>query len=150
MEEYMNKKNMFLTVVCTISAMQTALPVQPNELQKGWGAVCKAYATSLISGGAIGFITGAFSAYAISKSLASTELSKNYNVNAGTAVFGIIIPAAVLITENQMRSRLVDEVKQTFNENDIHYKRNFISDAAWLASWIIFLNSPDLFKQTLC
>jgi hypothetical protein len=142
----MNKKNMFLTVLCAISAMQTALPVQSNESQKGWKPVCKAYITSLISGGAIGGITGAFSAYAISKSLASTELLKNYNANAGTAVFGIIIPAAVLITENQMRSRLVDEVKQTFDENDINYKRNFISDAAWLASWVIFLSSP-LFNQ---
>ncbi len=146
----MNKKNMFLAILFAISATRTTLPAESNQSPKGWGTFCKTYATSLISGGAIGSLTGAFSAYAISKSLASTELFKNrINMDAPTAVFGIIIPAAILYTENQMRSRLVDEVKQSFNENDINYKRVFISDAAWLASWVTFLSSP-LFNQNFC
>ncbi|HEX4068709.1 MAG TPA: hypothetical protein VHX42_01300 [Candidatus Babeliales bacterium] len=148
----MNKKSLLLTALVAIAATQTALPVvyeTNNPLQqKGWAGLCKSYATSLISGGIIGYVTGSSSAYAISKSLASVGLFADYK-NASTAVFGVIIPVAVLITECQFRLRLIEELKQSFYENNINHKKNFTDDAAQLASWIAFLSSP-LFNQNVC
>lgn len=95
----MNKKNILLTALFAISAMQIVLPAEldqsttglfkpktwgtgvagitcgpttPAESDqsdkqpsvKGWNALCKTYATSLISGGLIGTATGLLSSLA--------------------------------------------------------------------------------------
>src|SRR5579863_6071397 len=128
----MNKKNMFLTGLLAISAMQTALPAEPEQ-SKGWSKLCKTYATSLISGGLIGSITGFLSIQAMARSAYGLNPDK---MGTSEVTFGIIVPILILITENRLRSNFIDDINQNLEENEIKHNKNLIRDTAWIASWI--------------
>ena len=141
----MNKKNLLLTVLFAISATQAMLPAEPNQPPKGWGKLCKSYATSLISGGLIGSATGILSVQAIARSingavLLTTKPDNTGRNNAGAFVFGLIVPTVILIAENRLRSTLTHDINQNFEENAINHNKNLIRDTAWIASWIAFLS----------
>lgn len=144
----MNKKNMFLAVLFVISATQTVLPAEPKQTSKGWGKLCKTYATSLISGGLIGSVTGILSIQAIIRSMNSiTDLTPELdslgakNASAAYAlIFGLIVPTIILNAENKFRSTLTNDINQNFEENAINHNKNLIRDTAWIASWIAFLS----------
>jgi hypothetical protein len=132
----MNKKNMFLASLFAFSAMQTALPAEPEQ-SKGWSKLCKTYATSLISGGTIGSITGFLSAKAILKSAHGLNFDKPPTDKE--IIFGVIIPILILISERRLRSNIIDDLNQSFEENEIKHNKNLIRDTAWITSWITFL-----------
>lgn len=137
----MNKKNMFLAILFVISATQTVLPAEPKQTSKGWGKLCKTYATSLISGGLIGSVTGILSIQAIIRSIdSSKDLTTKPDRDAGAFVFGLIVPALILSAENKLRSTLTNDINQNFEENAINHNKNLIRDTAWIASWIAFLS----------
>jgi len=134
----MNKKNMFLAALCAISAMQVTLPAEPEQSpSKGWSKLCKTYATSLISGGLIGSATGLLSIKAIARSMNSINPSK---IEAPEVIFGIVVPTIVLIAEYRLRSNLIDDINQNFQENEIQHNKNLLRDTAWITSWIAFLS----------
>jgi hypothetical protein len=142
----MNKKNMLLTILCTILAVQTALPAQSNESQKGWKPLCKSYATSLISGGAIGSITGLLTIHTLKKSIAFADVimkKHNHEVSQVSSffTFGVIVPILALISEYKLRSTLVNDINQNLAENEIKHNKNLVRDTAWIASWIAFLSA---------
>jgi hypothetical protein len=140
----MNKKNMFLTGLLAISAIQTALPAEPEQ-SKGWSKLCKTYATSLISGGLIGTATGWLSIQAIARSTHGIGQNKIATLTP-QVTFGIIVPILVLIAENRLRSTLTDDINQNLEENEIKHNKNLIRDTAWIASWIAFLSCIDFNK----
>jgi hypothetical protein len=137
----MNTKNLFLTALLTISAMQSTLPAETDQKEpspKGWEKFCKTYATSFISGGLIGSVTGLLSKEAIIKSAHGLNFDKP---NGEAVVFGVIIPILILISEYKLRSNVIDDINQSFEENEIQHKKNLVRDTAWIASWITFLSS---------
>jgi hypothetical protein len=145
----MNKKNVLLIALFTISATQNALPAgfdNKDQSQKGWQPLCKSYATSLISGGAIGSITGLLSIHTLKKSIMFADsITKKHRHEVSQVssffTFGVIVPILVLISEYKLRSTLVTDINQNFQENEIKHNQNLLRDTAWIASWIAFLSA---------
>ena len=143
----MNKKNIFLTGLLAISAMQTTLPAEPEQSPKGFSKLCKTYATSLISGGLIGSITGLLSIQAIVRSVtAGVAFTSKPHREVEALIFGIMVPTLVLISEYKLRSTLVNDINQNFEENEIKHSKNIVRDTAWIASWIAFLSCMNFDK----
>jgi len=133
------KKNILLTLLFAIAATQTVLPAESDQSPKGLSRVCKSYATSLISGGLIGSITGTLSIHAIAKSFntANYLIGKN---DGGACLFGTIVPIIILIAENRLRTTLTSDISQNLDENAINHNKNLLRDTAWISSWIAFLS----------
>jgi len=127
------KKNILLTILFAISATQTMLPAEQEQSPKGWKKLCKTYATSLISGGLIGSVTGVLSIQAIARSM---DIAQQFAIKpasvTGAGVFGIIVPTIILVAENRLRNTLTDD-------NAINHNKNLLRDTAWISSWIAFL-----------
>ena len=136
----MNKKNVLLTVLFAISATQTALPAESDQSPKGWGTLCKTYATSLISGGLIGTATGLLSIQAIIRSIDNANHLTKDKSDAGALAFGVILPIVILISENRLRTTLTHDINQNLEDNAIKHNKNLLRDTAWVASWIAFLS----------
>lgn len=145
----MNKKNLLLIALFTLLATQNTLPTgfdNKNQSEKGWQKLCKTYATSLISGGTIGAITGLLSIHTLKKSIAladSIRKKHNHEVSQISSffTFSIIVPILALASEYKLRSTLVTDINQNFQENEIKHNKNLLRDTAWIASWIAFLSA---------
>jgi hypothetical protein len=146
----MNKKNMFLTGLLAISAMQITLPAedQQNQKQCNNNALSNT-AASIISGGLIGAITGKLSSIACRTVIATTgafaliaSTEKKSEAEACVSLMILItaigIPS-ILIAENALRTRLTNSINESLEENEVNHRKKLIHDTAWLASWIAFL-----------
>ena len=137
---FMNKKNVLLTVLCALSTAQITLPAEPEQSEKGWKKIAKIYATSLTAGGVIGSATGILSLQAIITSLKTAEyLMAKPNNEPGVFIFGLMVPTLVLIAERRLRSTLTEDLNKNFEENEINHSKNLICDTAWITSWVAFL-----------
>lgn len=146
----MNKNNVLLTALITIFSINTVLPnavhtqqaIEPqtaliisdvDNKKPQWAKLCQTYASSLLSGGLIGSMTGGLSAYA---AIAATKTLLKEANSPGAFLVTFI---AILCAEHNLRNRLVKGINDSFTDNAIPHKKQLTDDTAWIASWVGFL-----------
>ena len=142
----MNKKNVLLIALITIFAsaivpntmyaQQTSHVENNNKPQ--WSNLCKSYATSLVFGGLTGSMTSILARHAANKAFKMFANPDPKLDNPGAFIVTFI---SILYAEYKLRNRLVDDVNESFKDNAIQHNKNLTGDAAWIASWIVFLVS---------
>ena len=124
--------SLLMGALFTLSSANLLRAEGTTQSSPRWSDLFKSYATSLVSGGAIGSMTGSLAFLASKTALEGFQ-------KLGYPHAGLVMLLVIWTTEVTMRERLVRELNNGFTDHNIKHQKNFMFDAGLLASLGTFL-----------
>ena len=128
----MNKRILIFALVCSVSVVQSLLPINPIVYAKrgtlkndmALRKFCSSYMASLLLSGCVGLATGSIVRY----------LEKRFDIEASPIALFLYILSWTF--ESEIRNDIIIGLQADLDSNHVGYKKNLMFKSAWLASWI--------------